>query len=226
MTRTVDPILETLLHQILKMGSLAEAILDKALRSLELRDGELAAEVRSDDLAIDQLDVDVDTAVLKALALQAPVAQELRQVIASKTIAIYLERVGDLARNIAKSSERLAAAPEVPIPGELGQLRTAVQRQLRLALDAFTNRDAARARQVLDADDEVDSIQDRLVSAQIELLQGDPEHAGQHVDLILIAEHLERVGDHATNIAEDVILIAEAANVKHLEKLQSDRARA
>ena len=226
MTRTVDPILDTLLRQTLKMGSLAEAILDKALRALDQKDPALADEVRADDLAIDQLDVDIDADVLKALALQAPVAQELRQVIATKTIAIFLERVGDLSRNIAKCAARLSEAPDFAIPGELDQLRSAVQRQLRLALDAFTSRDAARARQVLEADDNIDELQDQVVSAQIELLRADPEHAGQRVDLILIAEHLERIGDHATNIAEDVILVAEAENVKHLEKLQNERIRA
>ena len=226
MTRTVDPILEGLLRQILSMGSLAEAILDKALRSLDQLDSVLASEVQRDDLAIDQLDVDIDTAVLKALALQAPVAEELRQVIAIKTIAIYLERVGDLARNIAKSSTRLAASSELPVPAGIGQLGSAVQRQLRLALDAFSNQDADRARQVLEADDAVDDLQDELVRAQIEELKADPERASQHIDLILISEHLERVGDHATNIAEDVILVAKAENVKHLEKLGTPRARA
>lgn len=226
MTRTVDPILEGLLRQILSMGSLAEAILDKALRSLDQRDSVLASEVQRDDLAIDQLDVDIDTAVLKALALQAPVAEELRQVIAIKTIAIYLERVGDLARNIAKSSTRLASSSELPVPAGIGQLGSTVQRQLRLALDAFSNQDADRARQVLEADDAVDDLQDELVRAQIEELKADPERASQHIDLILISEHLERVGDHATNIAEDVILVAKAENVKHLEKLGTPRARA
>ena len=226
MTRTVEPILEGLLRQILSMGSLAEAILDKALRSLDQRDSVLASEVQRDDLAIDQLDVKIDTAVLKALALQAPVAEELRQVIAIKTIAIYLERVGDLARNIAKSSTRLAASSELPVPAGIGQLGSTVQRQLRLALDAFSNQDADRARQVLEADDAVDDLQDELVRAQIEELKADPERASQHIDLILISEHLERVGDHATNIAEDVILVAKAENVKHLEKLGTPRARA
>ena len=226
MTRTVEPILEGLLRQILSMGSLAEAILDKALRSLDQRDSVLASEVQRDDLAIDQLDVKIDPAVLKALALQAPVAEELRQVIAIKTIAIYLERVGDLARNIAKSSTRLAASSELPVPAGIGQLGSTVQRQLRLALDAFSNQDADRARQVLEADDAVDDLQDELVRAQIEELQADPERASQHIDLVLIAEHLERVGDHATNIAEDVILVTKAKNVKHLEKLGTPRARA
>ena len=226
MTRTVEPILEGLLRQILSMGSLAEAILDKALRSLDQRDSVLASEVQRDDLAIDQLDVKIDTAVLKALALQAPVAEELRQVIAIKTIAIYLERVGDLARNIAKSSTRLAASSELPVPAGIGQLGSTVQRQLRLALDAFSNQDADRARQVLEADDAVDDLQDELVRAQIEELKADPERASQHIDLILISEHLERVGDHATNIAEDVILVTKAKNVKHLEKLGTPRARA
>lgn len=220
MTRTVDPLLDELRALILRMGSLSEAILEKALRAFAGRSVELATQVQADDLEIDRLDVSVDQAVLRALALQAPVAEELRQVVAIKTMATDLERVGDLARNVARSALRLAERPAFDPPPLLAQLGEAARRQLRMALDSFTDRDPARAREVLARDDEVDDLQDRIVREAIAAIESAPTHAPQLVDVILVAEALERVGDHATNIAEDVILIAEAQNVKHAEKLR------
>ena len=132
MPRTLDPQLDALLQQVLRMGGLAEAILEKALRALESADLALAESVRTDDLAIDQVDVDIDSAVLHLLALQAPVAEDLRRVTASKTIAIYLERVGDLSRNLAGCAGRLARSQAVPAPArilELGGLNLAGVRQ-------------------------------------------------------------------------------------------------
>jgi phosphate transport system protein len=223
--RTIDPILGTLREMALRMGSLAEAILGKALRSVWERDAALAREVVIDDLEIDRLDLAIDETVLRALALQAPLADDLRKVIAIKMMASDLERVGDLSRNIAKSGERLVARPLVRPPAQLLGLADAAQRMLRDALDAFAQSDTERARAVLLADDRVDRDQDRVVEILIRDIGEHPELSPQEVDLILIAENLERVGDHATNIAEDVILAAEARNLKHADKLARSAAR-
>ena len=225
MPRTIDPILGTLREMALRMGSLSEAILGKALRAVWERDAALAREVKIDDLEIDRLDLAIDESVLRALALQAPLADDLRKVIAIKMMASDLERVGDLSRNIAKSGERLVARPLVKPPAQLRALADAAQRMLRDALDAFAQSDTERARQVLLADDRVDLDQDRVVEILIRDIGEHPELSPQEVDLILIAENLERVGDHATNIAEDVILAAEARNLKHADKLARSAAR-
>ena len=225
MPRTIDPILGTLREMALRMGSLAEAILGKALRSVWERDAALAREVVIDDLEIDRLDLAIDESVLRALALQAPLADDLRKVIAIKMMASDLERVGDLSRNIAKSGERLIARPLVRPPTQLVGLADAAQRMLRDALDAFAQSDTQRARAVLLADDRVDRDQDRVVEILIRDIGEHPELSPQEVDLILIAENLERVGDHATNIAEDVVLAAEARNLKHADKLSRSAAR-
>jgi len=225
MPRTIDPILGTLREMALRMGSLSEAILGKALRAVWERDAALAREVKIDDLEIDRLDLAIDESVLRALALQAPLADDLRKVIAIKMMASDLERVGDLSRNIAKSGERLVARPLVKPPAQLRALADAAQRMLRDALDAFAQSDTERARQVLLADDRVDLDQDRVVEMLIRDIGEHPELSPQEVDLILIAENLERVGDHATNIAEDVILAAEARNLKHADKLARSAAR-
>jgi phosphate transport system protein len=219
MSRAFDNVIEGLRANLLRMGGRAEAILDKALRALWERDASLAQEVAQDDVEIDRLEVMIDEGVLKALALQAPVAEDLREVLAVKMIAIDLERVGDLARNIAKSAARSAASPAAPIPAALTTLARASQRVLRRSLDAFSRTDAELARAVLGEDDAIDRVQDEVVQSMLRAIEREPGAASQDVDMIMVAKHLERVGDHATNIAEDVILVAEARNVKHAAKL-------
>ncbi len=220
MTRPVDPVLENLRELVLRMGSRAEAILEKSLRAVRERRGALADEVASDDVEIDRLDVRIDDAVLKALALQQPVAGDLREVIAIKMAAVDLERVGDLARSISKSAKRLSSAGEAPLPAGLAQLAADSQAILRQALDAFGALDSAAARRVLEQDDRIDAEQEAVVLEELAAISGDATRASRAVDLIFIAKHLERVGDHATNIAENVILVAEARNVKHEAKLR------
>jgi phosphate transport system protein len=220
MSRLFDSIIENLREELFRMGGLAEAILDKSLRAVWERDAALAEAVQQDDLEIDRLDIALDDLVLRALALQAPVAEDLREVLAIKMVATDLERVGDLARNIAKSARRLAAhgAP-IQLPATLTTLSRASQAALRASLDAFSRTDADLARSVLDGDDAIDDQQDEVIRTMLRELEGSRESASQEVDVILLAKHLERVADHATNIAEDVILVAEARNVKHAEKL-------
>lgn len=221
MTRIFDPVLDDLRERLLRMGSLSEAILDKAIRAVWERRADLAREVRVDDLEIDRLDVEIDEAVLRALALQAPVAEDLRQVIAIKMMATDLERIGDLSRNIAKSALRLAEKPPLAFPPKLQEVADGARRLVKLALDSFVDADPAKAQAVLEADDRVDDDQERVVREAIAEIGAHPELTSQQLDLILIAKHLERVADHATNIAEDTILATQARNVKHAQKLGS-----
>lgn len=215
----VERKLESLREQALRMGHLAEAILDKSLRAVWERDGGLAGEVKGDDLPIDVLDLEIDQAVLEVLALQAPVARDLRQVIAIKTAATDLERVGDLARNIAKSAARLAERDATPIPNLLKDLARESQSVLKRSISALADLDPETARAVLAADDKIDQDEDEAIRGSIAAIHDNPDHTEQEVDFILIAKNLERVGDHATNIAEDVILVAESKNLKHAGKL-------
>ncbi len=203
----------------LDMGRLAEAILEKSLHSVWELDAKLAAEVKQDDLSIDRLDLAIDDAVLRVLALDAPVARDLRLVVAVKSIATDLERVGDLARNIASCAKRLASQPEFSIPEGLRKLAANSRAILRHALQAFADLDADAARRVLDEDDVIDDLEDELIRDSIDRLASDPDTTEQEVDFIFIAQHLERVGDHATNIAEETVLAAEAINLKHSSKL-------
>lgn len=217
--RTFDPVIRDLRQMLLQMGSRSEAILEKSLRALEERNSELADEVMTDDLEIDRLDVRIDSAILEALALNAPVAGDLREVFGIKMIATDLERVGDLARNIAKSARRSANRAEFDPPASLRKLARSAVDLLRGALDSYARSDVETARGVLAEDDRVDAEEDEVITRELAEIAGDPAIAPQAVDLILVAKNLERVADHATNVAEDVILIIEARNIKHAAKL-------
>lgn len=211
--------LDPLRQQVLRMGHLSEAILEKALQSVWDRNAELASEVAEDDLPIDRLDVEIDRGVLELLALQAPVAQDLREVIAIKTAATDLERVGDIARNIADGAIRLTQLPEAPPPASLGGLARSSRRALMNAVLAFADYNATLARSVLASDDEIDRDEAQSFQTSLKQLQDDPATSEQTVHYMLIAKNLERVGDHATNIAEDVVLVVESLNLKHAEKI-------
>jgi len=221
--RTLDPVIRDLRQMLLQMGSLSEAILEKSLRALEERNAKLADEVITDDLEIDRLDVRIDSAILNALALNAPVAGDLREVFGIKMIATDLERVGDLARNIAKSAKRASGRAELEPPASLQQLARSAAALLRRALDSYARSDVDAARGVLEEDDRVDAEEDAVIIRELAEIASDSAIAPQAVDLILVAKNLERVADHATNIAEDVILIIEAQNIKHAAKLGAAR---
>lgn len=218
-TSTVQKKLEPMRQLVLRMGHLAESILEKAIQSVRERNAALAEEVAADDLPIDRLDVEIDRSVLEFLALQAPVAQDLREVIAMKTAATDLERVGDIARNIAQSAIMLSEQPTIPLPTSLEALADSSRRALMNALLAFANYDSVLARAVLASDDEIDADEERVFHSALQGIRENPRAREQGVYFILIAKNLERVGDHATNIAEDVILIVESLNLKHAEKL-------
>ncbi|MHA7838653.1 MAG: phosphate signaling complex protein PhoU [bacterium] len=210
---------QSLRTRALRMAGLAEAILDKSLRATWSRDARLAEEVVGDDLEIDRIDLEIDHAVLNTLALRAPVASDLRQVLAIKTMATDLERVGDLARNIAGCARRLIERAPVTPPPMLRVLADDSQRALARAIQAFADLDSQQARAVLSDDDSIDTTEDRVIRQAIGQIHADPSLSEQQIDLIFIAKNLERVADHATNIAEDVVLAAESLNLKHVEKL-------
>jgi phosphate transport system protein len=224
MTRIVDRELEELRELALRMGSLTEEILAKSLRAL--LDSTLCDEVQRDDIEIDRLDVAIDDAVLELLATKAPVATDLRFVLATRSVATDLERVGDISRNIAKSARRLGGANNFALPPRLDSLAKDAQRLLRKSLNSYANTDAAEARRILKEDDAIDDMESLVIQEAITELSRHPEESSREVDLIMIAKNLERVADHATNIAEDVILTVEARNMKHASKLApaGDRA--
>lgn len=203
----------------LRMGGLSERILDKSLSVLWERNTQLAAEVMADDLEIDRIDVEIDSAVLSVLALRAPVASDLRETLAIKTMATDLERVGDLARNIAGSAIRVVERSTQTPPADLRELAEESRRSLARALQAFADRDVVLARSILTDDESIDQAEGQVIRKAISRIHEEPGFARHEIDLIFIAKNLERVADHATNIAEEVILAAESLNLKHAGKL-------
>lgn len=219
MESVTDRDLDQLRALAIRMGGLAQAILAKALRAVWNCDSAIAIEVKSDDIEIDRLDVEIDAAIMRLLALRAPVARDLRCVLAAKSLGTDLERVGDLARNIAECAVSLCEHSSREIPPALRDLADESQRLLRFSLDAYAASDPELARKVISGDDRVDAGEARVLREAVAKIAEHPEAVEPQVSYICMASNLERVGDHATNIAEEVILVTEAVNLKHAGKL-------
>lgn len=214
-TRHFAEELDTLKHRLLAMGGLAEDRVRAAVRALIERDSASMADVLARDGDINRLHVEIDDRCFKLLALHQPMAGDLRTIVAAAKINSDLERVGDLAVNIAEAALRyvthLPVKPLVDIP----RMASMAQDMLHDALDAFVALDLQRAQAVLDRDDALDELKSQIFRELLTYMLGDPRTIEPGIDLILISRHLERVGDHATNIAEDVIFMVAARDVRH-----------
>jgi phosphate transport system protein len=207
--------LGSLKEQLLLMGARAEDIIHKAVGALEERDASRAHEVFADDKMIDRLEIDIEERCLHLLALQQPLATDLRFITAALKISNDLERVGDHAVNIAGNALRVMKYPPLALRVDIPEMATLASGMLREALDAFVRRDAPTARRLVMRDDEVDNMNRRLFSELADHMCEDSSVIAQALELILIARNLERVADLATNIAEEVVFIAEARIIKH-----------
>ena len=202
-------------QRLLEMGHLAEEHLRLALRALVERDHDLVAKVITGDGDINRLNVEIDDRCFKLLALHQPMAVDLRVIVAVIKISNDLERVGDLAVNIAQATERYVSRPMVKPLIDMPRMGEIALVMLRDALDAFLAGDVEAAKAVLTQDDVLDDLKDQIFRELLTYMLGDTTKIEPGIDLILISRHLERVGDHATNIAEDVIFIVEARDVRH-----------
>jgi phosphate transport system protein len=207
--------LDQLKTRLLEMGGLAEERLRSTLDGLVRRDPRVLERVLAGDGPINQLHIEVDDRCFKLLALHQPVAVDLRAIVAAVKINADLERVGDLAVNIAEASLRYLRHAPVKELIDIPRMATIAQGMLRDALDAFVRRDLGLARGVLDRDDELDSLKSQVFRELLTSMLQDPSKIEPALDLILISRHLERVGDHATNLAEDVIFLVSARDVRH-----------
>jgi phosphate transport system protein len=214
-TRHFAEELQELKARLLVMGGLAEERLAAAMRALLQRDRGLMADVIRGDETINRLHLEIDDRCFKLLALYQPMAVDLRTIVATVKINSDLERVGDLAVNIGEASERYVTHAPVKRLIDLPRMGDMAQRMLHDALDAFVSGNAPAAHKVLAQDDVLDSLKNQIFRELLTYMLGDPRKIEPGIDLILIARHLERVGDHATNIAEDVIFIVEARDVRH-----------
>jgi phosphate transport system protein len=203
-----DRDLETVQAMTLKMGGLVETAILNAALALESRDEELAEQVRAGDAAIDALETLIHSEAARLIALRAPTAGDLRTVLTVMKIAAALERCGDYSKNLAKRTALLARMPQIgSAPGAIRRMAKAVQLQLKDALDAYIRRDAELASEVRLRDLDVDQMYNGLFRELLTHMMEDPRNISACMHLHFIAKNIERMGDHATSIAEQVIYL-------------------
>lgn len=213
--RHLDYELDNLRNRVLLLGGKTETALARAMSALVERDTAAAREVLRDDDQIDQLEVEIDRLCIDVLALRQPAARDLRFVVSVAKVTPILERIADHACNIARAAIDLNDEPQLKPFAELPRMAAQAAAMLRAALDAFTTNNAAEARAVINGDDEIDALYEHMFQALIKLMTSDPTTTGRGARLLLIAKHLERVGDYVTDICELTVYMAEAAFIKH-----------
>lgn len=207
--------IEKLKKKILSLCAAVENNVRMAVQSIEDRDAALAERAVRMDMEIDQSEVDLEEDCLKILALHQPVAIDLRFIIAVLKINNDLERIGDLAVNIAERAQSLSTKSRIAIPFDLETLVDKTQNMLRKSIDSLVNLDAALARDVCRTDDEVDSINREMYDLVKDAIRAHPEQVEILIPYLSISRYLERIADHATNIAEDVIYMIEGVITRH-----------
>ena len=207
--------LATVQDNLKELASLAAAAMEQSVRAVLTRDRDLARQVIAGDLAVNSLDETIDRECVRLIALFQPVAGDLRQLMAVDHIISELERIGDSATNIAEEVFTLAQQPPRPLHPSLAQMAQSVQGMIRQSLEAFFRSNSHLARQVCIADDDVDSLDRAIIQDLIQEMAGAPEAIIPGQSQINIVRNLERVGDHATNIAEQVVYMVEGQSVRH-----------
>jgi phosphate transport system protein len=207
--------LQQLKTRLLEMGGLAEDRVRTVVQALVERNPGLVDRVLGGDGPINRLHIEIDSRCFKLLALHQPMAVDLRSIVSAVKINTDLERVGDLAINIAEAVKRYMRHPPVKQLIDIPRMADIAQRMLRDALDAYVRRDTGLAQSVLNQDDALDSLKTQVFRELLTYMLQDPSTIEPSLDLILVSRHLERIGDHATNIAEDVIFMVSARDVRH-----------
>ena len=206
--------LDALRQKLLTMASHAETAVNQSVQALVQRDHDLALRVKEDDRVIDQFEVEIDELAIQLLT-KAPLATNLRLVTVAMKISQNLERIGDEATKIAKRARDLAQEPPVKINLDLPRMAGLALDMLKAALDAFVNRDSAAARAIIPRDKEVDALNKQIHAALVQHMVENPDTIGRCLHWIVAAKSIERIADHATNMAEDVVYLCEAQDIRH-----------
>jgi phosphate transport system protein len=210
-----DDELSKLKEKILYMGSKVEEAIRLSMKSLVDRDSKLARQVIQGDRDINDLEIEVDEICHRLLALHQPMASDMRFVTSAMKINADLERIGDMAVNIAERALTLnEVAPLKPFI-DIPRMATIVQSMVKVSLDSLVNRDPVAAKKVCMRDDEVDNLNDQIIRELISYMLEDRANIKRALDLILVSRYLERVADHATNIGEDVVYMVEGKDIRH-----------
>lgn len=207
--------LEALKENLLKMATLVEETIHDAVQSLVKRDSDLANQIFQREKQINEMELIIDEMCLKLLALRQPMAVDLRFITSAMKIITDLERMGDQAVNIAERALSLNQEPQLKPYIDLPRMAEIAQSMVKDVLDAFVNRDVQLARSVCERDDLVDGLNDQVVRELLTYMMSDPKTIPRAVHLMIVARCLERIADHATNIAEDVIFMVAALVIKH-----------
>ena len=215
--------LQALKNRLLEMGALVEDRVHRAVHSLIDRKVEEAETIIAADRAINDLHIEIDDRCLKLLATQTPLAGDLRLITSAMKINSDLERIGDQAVNVAENVVKILPFPPLKPLIDIPRMAEIAEKMTRDALDSFVRRDPALARDVLRRDDSVDQLKDQVFRELLTYMMADPGTIQRALCLILISRNLERVADHATNIAEDVIFLVEAKDVRH-HHLEEEKA--
>jgi phosphate transport system protein len=215
MTRHFHEELDGLKQTLLAMGAMVEDQIRRVMRALVERDEALARDVIERDREVNVYDVEIDEKCVELLALYQPTAGDLRFITTAMKIVTDLERIGDQAVNIAQRALELNEEPQLKPYIDLPRMAEKAQRMVKDALDSFVSRDTALAREVCGRDSEVDALKEQIFRELLTYMMADPGTIQRALALILISRNLERIADHATNIAEDVIFLVEAKDVRH-----------
>jgi len=212
--------LDRLNSQLLEMSRLVEDSIARSMNAVVHRDDQAALDVFQNESRINQLEVEIDNTAIRLLALQQPVAVDLRFVTMSIKINNNLERMGDIAVNIAECALSLLGLPALKPQIDIPHMAELAQDMIRKSIDAFVRKDAELARIVLKSDDAVDHLRDEMYATIVKFMEEDPTRVHPGVDHLFIARGLERLADHATNIAEDVLFFVQGIEVRHHAELQ------
>ena len=207
--------LNELKGRLVTMGTAAESMIERAVKALLERDSARLPQVFQTEQQVNELHIEVDERVINLIALHHPVATDLRMAVMCSKIAGELERIGDQAVNICQNTTELLRYPPLKPLIDIPLMAEIARRMLRESLDAFVRLDAALAQKVLDTDDEVDAFKNQIFRELLTYMMSDPGTIPRALALILISRNLERVGDHATNVAEEVIYAAQGRDVRH-----------
>lgn len=200
---------------LLEMGGMVAQSVHRGVLALEERNAELAYQVMRDEVEIDELDIRIDSMATSLIALEQPVASDMRLVVAGIRITTDLERMGDLAVTIAARSLSLMGQAPLHKPIVLTHIAALVESMVLRSLDSFVRRDAAVAREVLASDNGVDAMREEIHRQVVEMMRSDPETIERALDHLIAARSLERIGDHARNIAEGVVYLVQGIDVRH-----------
>ena len=212
---TYEAELSDLQDRLLVMGGLVEQAIAASVRAVTERDTALADEIRERDREINRMEVEIDGVCRRLLALRQPAASDLRFIATALKIVTDLERMGDLAVNVADRARELSQAPPLRPVHELGKLADLSEAQLKKALDAFVSRDVAKAEEVMRGDDLIDALYLRIFNDLLAIMMEDSRSIRRATSLMFTAKHLERFGDHATNVAEMVVYMVRGTDVRH-----------